>query len=352
MNPKDRHPLGKTGLSVSRFGLGGAPLGNLYSPLPEQQAQDTIQRAYDQGVLLFDTAPLYGYGLSEHRMGHTLRTKERKDYVLCTKVGRYLLPQTAGEVQHNIFKINPSFKTFTDYSYEGTMRAVEQSYQRLGIYPVDILLIHDLEPEHYSDLGEYNRQFEIAMKGAYHALNELKRSGDIKAIGVGLNSVQGCLNFSREGDFDCFMLAGRYTLLEQESLEELLPICLQKNISILIAGSYNSGILATGAVPGAKYDYQPAPAEIMEKVSRIEAVCQRYNTPLAAAAIQFPLAHPAIAAVVSGAAKPEEVDQNMQLMSRPIPHDLWQELKHEGLLREDAPVASDEDIDYFKKKIV
>lgn len=343
MNPKDTRSLGKTELSVSRFGLGGAPLGNLYNPLPEQQAQDTIQRAYDQGVLLFDTAPLYGYGLSEHRMGHALRTKERKDYVLCTKVGRYLFPQTGGEVKHDIFKINPSFKTVTDYSYEGTMRAVEQSYQRLGIYPVDILLIHDLEPEAYSDPEEYQRQFDIAMKGAYLALDELKRSGDIKAIGVGVNSIQACLNFSREGDFDCFMLAGRYTLLEQESLEELLPICLQKNISILIAGSYNSGILATGAVPGAKYNYQPAPPEIMEKVNRIEAVCQRHNTPLAAAAIQFPLAHPAIAAVVSGAAKPEEVDQNMQLMSRSIPNALWQELKHEGLLREDAPVASNEE---------
>ncbi len=341
MNPTKTHPLGKTGLTVSRFGLGGAPLGNLYTPLPEAQAQATIQRAYEQGVILFDTAPLYGYGLSEHRMGHTLRTKERKDYVLCTKVGRYLLPQTVGDVKHDIFKINPSFKTCLDYSYDGVMRAVEQSYQRLGIYPADILLIHDLEPENFSDLAEYHQHFDLAMKGAYLALNELKRSGDIKAIGVGLNSIQGCLNFSREGDFDCFMLAGRYTLLEQESLEELLPICLQKDISILIAGSYNSGILATGAVPGAKFNYEPAPAEIMEKVARIEAVCQRHNTPLPAAAIQFPLAHPAVATVVSGAAKPEEVDQNMQWMSQAIPDELWQELKHEGLLRKDAPIPSE-----------
>jgi D-threo-aldose 1-dehydrogenase len=337
----DRRPLGRTGLSVTLLGLGGAPLGDLYEVIPEPRAEATIAAAYDGGVRLFDTAPLYGRGISEHRFGHVLRqhADARADIVLCTKVGRYLVPEERAKVDRSVFQGGLDFRLITDYGYNGTMRALEQSFQRLGMSRIDVVHIHDVDVQTWGEDG-YRERFKEAVGGAYRALDELRRAGTIGAVGVGVNEVQPLIEFADAGDFDCFMLAGRYTLLEQGALDHLLPLCAARGIGVLTAGPFNSGILATGPVAGAKYNYKPASAEILDRVARIEAVCQRHGIPLAAAAMQFPLAHPAVAAMVPGAVRPEEVEANRRLIETPIPVDLWAELRRERLIREDAPTVT------------
>ena len=338
MNPLDKRPLGKSGLDVMQLGFGGAPLGDFYARLPEPQAIATVEAAYAAGLRFFDTSPLYGNGLSEHRFGHVLRQKPR-DSVLSTKVGRWLKPRPEVEIDRGWFKGGLNFEAVVDYSYDGTMRSIEGSLQRFGLNAVDVLLIHDVDVWTHG-LEGYETHFRTAMAGAYRALEELRAAGTIQAIGIGVNEIEPCLRFAREGDFDCFLLAGRYTLLEHAALDELLPVCAQKNIGIMLGGPYNSGILATGAVPEAKYNYFVAPPEIMARVARIEAVCKRHQVPIAAAALQFPLGNPSVSSVIPGAVKPEEVERNMALMRTAIPADLWAELKHEGLMPENAPVPA------------
>ena len=334
----DKRPLGRTGLSVSVLGLGSAPLGDLYEVIPEARAEATVTAAWNQGVRLYDTAPLYGRGIAEHRFGHVLRQhwEHRDAFVLCTKVGRYLLPEHRSKVDRSVFQGGLDFKLVTDYGYDGTMRAYEQSIQRLGMNRIDVMHIHDVDVQTWHD--DYPKRFKEAVAGAYKALDELRRAGDIKAVGVGVNEVQPLLDFAEAGDFDCFMLAGRYTLLQQGALDKLLPLCEARGIGILTAGPFNSGILATGAVPGAKYNYKPAPQDVLDRVAKMEAVCKRHGVPLAAAAVQFPLAHPAVAAMIPGAVRPEEVEANIRLIETPIPAALWQELRQEKLIREDAPI--------------
>ncbi len=334
MDPRARRRLGKSGLEVTALGLGGAPLGDFYAKLPEETALATVTAAYSYGVRLFDTAPLYGQGLSEHRFGHVLRRLPH-DFVLCTKVGRHMVPEAPERVDHSWFKGGLNMRPVVDYSYDGTMRAIDQSFQRLGVERIDVLHIHDVDIWTHGD--GYEQRFREAMEGAYPALHKLREQKVIGAIGVGVNETAPLMRFAAAGDFDCFMLAGRYTLLEHAALDDLLPLCVQKGIGILIAGPYNSGILASGAVPGAKYNYRDAPPEIMQRVARIEAVCRRHAVPLAAAALQFPLGHPAVAAMVPGAVTPAEVERNVALMTQPIPAALWAELRQEKLLPADAP---------------
>jgi D-threo-aldose 1-dehydrogenase len=341
MKATDTRPLGKSGLHVTALGLGGAPLGDLYERIPEERAVATLKRAYELGVRLFDTAPLYGHGLSEHRFGHVLRqVEERAGFVLSTKVARYLAPQAPEQVDRGQFQGGLNFNIVPDYSYDGAMRAFEQSLQRLGMDRVDIVHIHDVDVWTWGSEEAFRQRFREAMDGAYRALHDLRAQGVIRAIGAGINEVGPMIQFANAGDFDTFMLAGRYTLLEQEPLDELLPLCERKGIGILTAGPYNSGILATGATANAKYNYRPAPPEILQRVQRIEAVCARHGVPLAAAAVQFPLAHPAVSSMVPGAVRPEEVEANMRLVETPVPAALWAELKHERLLREDAPTPA------------
>jgi D-threo-aldose 1-dehydrogenase len=335
MEPQAKRRLGTSKLEVTILGLGGAPLGDFYARLPEEEALATVEAAYARGVRLFDTAPLYGNGLSEHRFGHVLRRRPQHDFVLCTKVGRYLVPEAPAHIDRGLFTGGLNMRCVVDYSYDGTMRAVDQSFQRLGIERIDVLHIHDVDIWTHGDA--YEQRFREAMEGAYRALRRLRDEGTVGAIGVGVNETEPLMRFARAGDFDCFMLAGRYTLLEHTALDDLLPLCAEKGIGILIAGPYNSGILASGAVPGAKYNYRDAPPDIMDRVARIEAVCRRHNVPLPAAALQFPLGHPTVAAMVPGAVRPAEVERNIALMAHPIPSDLWAELKQEGLLRRDAP---------------
>ena len=340
MNFNDRRKLGKTQLEVTQLGFGGGPLGDLYAKLPESEALATVGTAYSEGIRLFDTSPFYGYGLSEHRFGHVLRQYPRDSFVLSTKVGRSLVPQDPSRIDRGQWINTLPFEPVYDYSYDGTMRQFEDSLQRLATNRIDILLIHDLDVWTHGTIAETERRFSEAMEGAYRALDQLRSQGAVKAIGCGLNEWEMCQRFASSGDFDCFLLAGRYTLLEQSALDQFLPLCVEKKIGILLGGPYNSGILATGAIEGAFYNYKKAPPEIMSKVKRIEMVCDRYNVPLAAAAIQFPLGHPAVASIIPGAVKPSEVKQNISMIRIDIPPSLWQELKEEGLLHPEAPTPS------------
>jgi D-threo-aldose 1-dehydrogenase len=340
MRVTDRRRLGKSGCEVPLVGFGGAPLGNLYQEFPDEQARATVRAAYDAGMRLFDTAPLYGHGLSEHRIGEALRWLPRDSYVLSTKIGRLLRPKPAEQLDGGLFKRILPFEGVYDYSHDGVMRSVEDSLHRLGMDRIDVLLIHDVDVWTHGSQEAFERRFREAMEGAYRALDELRSAGAVRAIGIGVNEIRPSEMFARAGDFDCFMLAGRYTLLEQKPLDGLLPLLEEKGIGILLAGPFNSGILATGAVEGAKYDYAPAPPEVLDRVRRIEAVCWRHGVPLPAAAIQFPLAHPVVSSIVTGAVAPHEIARNVELMTARIPADLWAELKHEGLLRDDAPVPN------------
>jgi D-threo-aldose 1-dehydrogenase len=227
------------------------------------------------------------------------------------------------------------FKPVFDYSYDGVMRSVEDSLQRLGTHRIDIVLIHDVDKWTHEE--QEDQKFREVMEGGYKALTKLRSEGVIKAIGCGLNEWEACEKFARAGDFDCFLLAGRYTLLHQESLDSFLPLCIEKNIKIIIGGPYNTGILATGAVDGAYYDYAPATPVVMEKVRKIEAICSSHNVPLATAALHFPLFHPSISCVIPGARTAGEIDRSYETYSKVIPDSLWADLKQEGLIRADAP---------------
>lgn len=338
LNATDTRKLGARGPAVTQLGFGSAPLGDLYAKIPEAEAIGAVTGAYETGVRLFDTAPLYGYGLSEHRVGRALRQYPRDSYVLSTKVGRHLVPEKPERIDRGQWQGGLDFQPVYDYGYDGTMRAVEQSMARLGLSKIDILLIHDVDIWTHGGREAYEARLGEALAGAYKALDELRRTGFVQAIGVGVNEIEACQRFAEGGDFDCFLLAGRYTLLEQGGLDDFLPMCAKRGIGIMLGGPYNSGILATGAVPGAKYNYKPADETVMERVRRIEAVCARHGVPLAAAAIQFPLGHPVVASIIPGGVSPAEVAANKKLMETPIPGALWEELKAEGLVRADAPL--------------
>lgn len=338
MDPTTRRRIGSSKLDVTVLGFGAAPIGGFRATISEAQATATIEAAVHQGVTFFDTSPFYGYGRSELRMGAALRGLTRESFVLSTKIGRVMRPLKEGEVIAGLRPNGLPFAPRFDYSYDGVMRSLEHSLLRLGLSRVDILFIHDVDYWSLKDNELLENHFRQAMDGGYKALDELRRTGVIQAFGCGLNDAEMCARFARAGDFDCMLLAGRYTLLEQGALQDFMPLAEKKNISVVIGGPYNSGILTGNVKPGAKYDYADAPAGILDKAKRIEAVCMRHGVLLAAAAIQFPLAHPAVAAVIPGALNPGEVQANAELLRRPIPPALWQELRHEKLLDPAAPV--------------
>jgi D-threo-aldose 1-dehydrogenase len=329
--------LGKSGVEVTELGFGGAPLGNMYQGFPDPQARATVGACYDAGIRYFDTAPLYGFGLSEHRLGEALRGRERGDFVLSTKVGRLLRPGDPATLDHGQFQGSLPFAEVYDYGYDGVMRSVEDSLQRLGTWRIDVLLVHDLDVWTHGSEAARQGRVEAFMAGGYHAMLKLRGDGTIRAIGAGVNETAACQDLAERGDFDCFLLAGRYTLLEQAPLDDLLPLCQQRDIALIIGGAYNTGILATGAVEGAYFQYAPAPPEIMDRVKRIEAVCARHRVRLPTAALQFPLGHPAVATIALGMRSADEVAQNVAIFAPEVPADFWAELKHEGLLRADAP---------------
>jgi D-threo-aldose 1-dehydrogenase len=330
--------VGRTGLEVSVLGLGGAPLGDLYERIPEPRATATVEAAWEAGIRLFDTAPLYGHGLSEHRMGHVLRTRPRAEYVLSTKVGRILEAAAPERIDRGQWAGGLNMRWRFDYSADGVRRALEDSLQRLGIERIDIVLVHDLDPWWCPTPEIFEERYRELMGGGWRALAELRAQGVVRALGLGVNAVGPCLRLATDADPDVFLLAGRYTLLEQGGLDDLLPLAARKGFSFLLGGPYNSGILATGAVPGARYDYKPAPPAILERVRRLEAVCARHAVPLKAAAIQFPLGLDRVAAIVPGAVRPEEVLENRRLITRAIPRAFWEELRAEGLIAAGCPL--------------
>jgi D-threo-aldose 1-dehydrogenase len=330
-----RRRLGRTSVEVTDYGFGGAPFGNLFKAIPEEDVRALFAGVWDAGFRFFDTAPLYGFGLSEHRFGDFLRHKPRDSFVLSTKVGRLLVPDDGDNPDRPNWDDALPFKVKWDYSYDGIMRSFEDSLQRLGMDRVDVLLMHDIGTVTHG--ARNDELFPIAMSGGAKAMDRLRSEGVVKAIGLGVNEWQVCEAAMDHMNWDCFLLAGRYTLLEQEALDSFLPRCLEEGASIIVGGAFNSGILATGAVPGAKYNYEPAPQPILDRVARIQAVCDRHGVPLPAAALQFPLTHPAVATVIPGMARPHELAANLDLLRTPIPAALWTDLKAEGLMRMDAP---------------
>lgn len=329
---------------ISLMGFGSAAIGNLYRAIPDELAFATVQAALAEGVLYVDTAPHYGFGLSEKRLGAALAELDpRRRVVVSTKVGRRLDPRPNADLsQARQGFVSPEpFESVFDYSYDAVMRSYEESRVRLR-RDIDVLYVHDIG--RYAHGDQHPKLFAEFMKGGYRALRELRDGGAVKAIGLGVNEWQVCEEALAHGEFDIMLLAGRYTLLEQSALETFLPLCKQRKVSIVVGGPYNSGILAHDGRNGKRrkgplmYEYQPAPPEIVARVSAIEAVCERHDVPLAAAALQFPLAHPQVISVIPGMGNPEEVHRAKEWLTLPIPGAFWAELRAQGLVRPDAPL--------------
>ena len=330
MDPFELRKISDTDIAVTCLGFGGASMGNMYTVAHDDAAQKAIRSAYEAKVRYFDTAPMYGFGKSERLYGSVLKDQPRDSFVLSTKVGRLIVSgKPTPETEDTCFvEIDDAYAVF-DYSRDGVLRSLEESRKRLGIDKIDIVYIHD---------PDVDDSFQQALDEAFPTLAELRSQGVIGAIGAGMNQAEMLRDFAKNADFDCFLLAGRYTLLDQIALKELLPLCQQKNISIIIGGAYNSGILATGAVEGAHYNYAPAPPEIMEKTRKIESVCNRFNVSMKAAALQFPFGHPMVVSNIPGVKTKERFKENLSLFTDPIPADFWAALKEEKLLVAEAPV--------------
>lgn len=321
-----KNSVGSTALKVTEFGLGTAPLGGLYQPVSDEDAFTTMEAAWDSGIRFFDTAPQYGNGLSEKRLGQFLSTKNRDDFILATKVGRLLRKPSEPVGEDEYYKGTPPERPVFDFSYDGVMRSAEESLHRLGLAHIDVLHIHD--PDHH---------YDEAIKGAYRALDRLRADGTISAVGAGMNQAEMLSRFALEGRFDCFLLAGRYTLLEQRSLDDFLPLCEAQNISVFIGGVYNSGLLASPSGK-AKFNYQDAEPALIERALKLEAICRDHGVSLRAAAIQFPHAHPAVTSILLGPRNAAELTDNLALASQKVPQALWDDLRLAALLDRRAPV--------------
>ncbi len=316
------------------LGFGGAPLGNLFAPIDEDTAIATVRAAWDAGIRHFDTAPYYGFGLSEHRMGEVLRRHDRDEFVISTKVGRLLhADPRVGPVRKN-FHHGLKFDFRFDYSAEAARRSLQDSEQRLGIPSIDIAYIHDVASDTHGP--GWRPMFDAAMAGAAPVLTELRAQGVVKAWGLGVNSVDVCLMTLERADPDVFLVAGRYTLLDHTALGELFPACAERGVRVVIGGPYNSGLLAGGTT----FNYETAPPELADRARRIAAVCARFEVDLKAAALQFCAAHPVVATVIPGARTPAEVTENAAMMRAPIPAELWTTLKADGLLPAHAPTPA------------
>jgi D-threo-aldose 1-dehydrogenase len=318
-------PLGGSGLHVTRLMFGGAPIAGLFAPVAEDRGLATLEAAWAAGIRAFDTAPHYGAGLSERRLGAFLATRPRDEYLLCTKVGRLLVPATADTADGDtdgagIFREAPHLARVRDYSRDGVRASLEGSLERLGLDRIDIALIHDPD--------DHCRE---ALECAYPALAELRSQGMLGAVGVGMNQAAMLEWFLPRADLDCVLVAGRYTLLDQQAAIALFPECMRRGVSVLAAGVFNSGVLAD-PVPGARYDYQAAPPGILDRAQRIKAVCARHGIPIGAAALQFTLRHPAVTAAVVGARSPGEITDDAGYLAAPVPATLFDELAAEGLI--------------------
>ncbi len=305
-------------IELPRVGLGTAPLGGLYEEVAEETALAAIDRAWERGVRWFDTAPLYGHGASERRLGHALQGRPRDDFVLATKVGRLLRAGAPPDPGQTHWRVDGTVNPVFDFSYDGVLRSVDESLERLNLERIDVLHIHD-PVEHV----------EEALAGAYPALDRLRAEGVIRAVGVGMAETRLLARFVREAEVDCLLVAGRYTLLDQTADEELFQLCLERGVAVIAGGVLNSGILADPS-PGATFDYRPAGPELVERAQRLRAVCERRGVPLLAAALQFPLRHPAVASLLVGARSSAELDESLDLLELELPPALWDELRATG----------------------
>jgi D-threo-aldose 1-dehydrogenase len=329
----ERRRIGQTALEVTEVSFGGAALGGLYRACSREAAMETLQGAWDAGLRYFDTAPFYGFGLSERRFGDFLRYKPRDSYVLSTKVGRLFRPVPDDQVPDHSYVDPLPFALDYDYSYDGIMRSVEFSYARLGLNRIDILFVHDIGA--YTHGIEKNKlHFRELMDGGLKALEELKRSGVIAAYGLGVNEVQICLDVMREAPLDCILLASRYSLLDRSAEAELLPLCRAQQTSLVIGGVFNSGILATGPVQGAHFDYRPASHDVLDRVGAMERIAAEGGYPLPAAAFQFPLHEPAVATVLTGTAKLANLARNLDLLDIDVPETEYAKYRPYTLVQE------------------
>ena len=330
--------VGKSNQSVTELGFGTAPLGDLFVHIPEVDAQQILQAAWDGGIRYYDTSPFYGYGKSEHRLGTFLRQQPRDEFVVSTKVGRVFRPPAdPRQVDPTFWADSLPFDFSFDYSYDGIMRSFEDSLQRLSLNRVDMLLIHDLDDLFHLSEEAIAACLTQLYSSGWRALDEMRRGGVIQAIGAGINRAHMMPRFLDLVDLDFFIVAMPYTLLDQEVLDGIFPRCQEENVGVVVGAPFASGILATGPTADARYAYEPATEDILEKTRRIQTICQRHDTPLGAAALQFLLAHPLVAAIIPGALEAGHVTANVDWVGREIPNALWSELKFEGLIREDAP---------------
>jgi D-threo-aldose 1-dehydrogenase len=327
---------------LPKLGVGTGPFGNLYRESSEAACNDLVQQAMELGCHYFDTAPFYGLGLSESRVGNALKAYHRDDFVISTKVGRLLKPAEPSAERYGF--INPMPNDFDfDYSYDGVMRSHEHSLKRLGLDRIDILLMHDLGKDTHGDNADH--YFRQAVEGGYKALDELRSAGQIQGFGLGINEIAVCSEVMSHGFWDYFLLAGRYTLLEQGGLTDFLPACIQSGSKIILGGPYNSGILATGTqtsnVP--YYNYEPAPEAIIQRVKKIEALCEQYKVSMVAAALQFPLGHPAVVSVIPGMGVAARMQKTWQQIHSLIPDAFWHALQQQGLIDAGAPLPKSPD---------
>jgi D-threo-aldose 1-dehydrogenase len=340
MDPFKRRQLGRTSVSLPQFGFGGAGLGNLFDDIEEATADATLAAAWDGGVRYYDTSPWYGRGLSEHRFGRALFRKPRDEFILSTKVGRlFSAPRdiAAFAASERDWSYGLEFAHRHDYTYEGVMRSFEDSLQRLRLTRVDLLIVHDLDSLVLGSERLVDAHLDKLATGGILALQDLKAAGKIKAIGAGVNQIGTIPKFLDVLDLDFFLVALPYTLAEQPVLDAEFPLCEARGVGVIIGAVFASGILATGAVPGAKISYRDPTPEEVDRIKRIEAVCRKFETPLAAASLQFTLHHPAVASIIPGAIAPSQVTRNLELFRHETPAELWSELKTQGLLRSDAP---------------
>ena len=331
-----KRKLGNTNIHLSSLGFGAAPIGDLFENLDERSCYNILENAYNSNFNLFDTSPFYGNGLSEHRTGNFLKTIDEESYFLSTKVGRYLTPEKNQNIDRGAWAGGLNFKLNLDYSYDGAMRSFEQSLLRLAVSKIDICLIHDVDKFTFGNEVDY--YFKLSMNGAYKAIQKLKEEKVIKAIGVGLNDADICAKFANEGDFDCMVLAGKYSLLEHESaLNDFFPIVNKNNIGIILAGVFNSGILAKGIGDNVTYNYDKIPNHIRDKYIIVSEVCDRYNVPVPAAALQFSYANKLISSMILGMDRVEQIQQNISFFNHSIPDDLWNELIEKKIIDERCP---------------
>jgi D-threo-aldose 1-dehydrogenase len=339
MNPTETRTLGKTGVKLTRLGFGTAPLGELFVRVDEPTAASTLQAAWDAGIRYYDTAPYYGRGLSEIRVGRFLDSRPRSDFVLSTKTGRWFFPSADPEAfDTGVWAGGLRFDHVHDYSYDGLMRSYEQSHMRLGMNRIDLLIIHDLDFWFHETEQKVTAHLNQLFTSGWRALDQLRKHKLIRGVGAGINEVGMMPRFLDMVGLDFFLVALRYTLMEQDVLEAEFPYCERMGVGVVVGGVFNSGITATGPVKGAKYNYADATPQVLAKVETIQAICKKHDTPMAAAALQFPLAHPIVASVIPGAIAPEQVRQNVEYFRRPVPADLWSDLKREGMVLERAPI--------------